>query len=212
MWYRLLCAGKVTAFCGSATKPCGPCFVPQGSTKRLVASASPSGWHVHCRAAGCGCEGTTDHKKLEGAQSTGFCCSLLVYFWRLVSGKQRHIYDQLRAPFKGCGPRPCRTKVSSDTKPRRKKSCSGRRVPSVLPFQGCDRSPVLQVLRAPDRHHGRAGSCPAHPRGSMREPQRALQRPHSSSQTGSIRSLARSAQISRASPARRLLWSAFQSL
>ena len=44
-WTRQRCSGKVAGFFGSATNPCGPCFAPQSATRRLVASASPSGRH-----------------------------------------------------------------------------------------------------------------------------------------------------------------------
>ena len=37
----------MSPFCGSSTKPCGPYFAPQSATKRLVASASPSGHGRH---------------------------------------------------------------------------------------------------------------------------------------------------------------------
>ena len=124
--------------------------------------------------------------------------------------KQRHICDNLRASSCKGGrlSRLRRTKVLSDTKPHRK-------LFSQSPFRAL--GVILSRLRSfpspagpswlQDRHHGHAGSFPAHPCGSMCEPEKALQRPHSSSQTGSIRSLARSVQISslRASPAR-LLW------
>ena len=121
--------------------------------------------------------------------------------------------SQLGASCKGCRPsRLRRTKMSSDTKLRREKSCSDHRMcprrrhllAAIVP-QSC-RSFVHQ-----DLHHRHVGSCPARSRGSMREPQKTLQGPHSSSQTGLISSLAQSVQISRASPAC-LLWSAFQSL
>ena len=68
-WQRqLLRAGVVPAFCGSATKPCGPCqcFAPQSATKRLVTSASSSGRRSEEPRVVVMHEGNTDHKKLNG--------------------------------------------------------------------------------------------------------------------------------------------------
>ena len=69
-WYLQLCARVVDGFCGSATKVCGSCFVPQSATKRLVASAWPSGRH-------------TEKPRVVVARTTakGQGCSLLMYFW-----------------------------------------------------------------------------------------------------------------------------------
>ena len=100
--------------------------------------------------------------------STGFLGSLLVYFLvtcfseyhaTSVSSDHRHV----KAPghHGGAVPRchstPCHTERSLN--------CSGHCVPSASSFQGCDLSPVLQVLHAP-----RSAPQPVHPCGYMRWP------------------------------------------
>ena len=91
-------------------------------------------------------------------RETGVFSPWSVYFWCLVSSKQSHICNRLRAlsMCRGAGQsRRRRTMVSSDTQPRRN-YCHrdrGRGMPWPSSFQGCDCSTVVQVLRLQNRHH-----------------------------------------------------------
>ena len=74
----------------------------------------------------------------------------LVYFWCLVSSKQSHICNWLRAlsMCRGAGQSQWHhATVSSDTQPRRNYCHHGRGMPWLSSFQGCDCSTVLQVLQ-----------------------------------------------------------------
>ena len=77
MWTQQRCPVNLAGFFGSATKPCGPCFMPQSTTKRLVASALSSGRHSE-EPRVVVTKGNTDPTKFDRAQSTGFVGLFLV--------------------------------------------------------------------------------------------------------------------------------------
>ena len=157
-------------FFGSATKPCGPCIAPQSG---LVASALSCCWHseepqvVVTRATR-----TTKNSTGHRAQSTGFCWFIFGDLFRRnnvtsATTSERHRAKGVSHPGRAvprCRPTP---------KPRRNYSHSGHRVPSASSFQGCDRSPVLQILRAPWKFE--RNTCPVAP-DSLYRLWKALQR------------------------------------
>ena len=138
-------------FCGSATEPCGSCFAPQSAPTRRVASALSSGRHSE-EPRVVVTKGGTDRTKFDGAQPTVLGCVFLVTICDFSAKQGRNL--EFRAPCReGCWPsRRRRTAVPSDTQSCRKKSCSGRSVPSLSSFQGCERPLVLQALQNHDRH------------------------------------------------------------
>ena len=125
-----------------------------------------------------------------------------VFFGDLFQVSSGHICYQAHwnTSCKGCRPSQLHgTKASSDTKPRRMKSCIGRHMPSALSFPACDCSPVLQVWR--QTCPGPAGSkistidvrAPALKAlpGDVCEPEHAPQRPHCVFYSGSLAPLPR---------------------
>ena len=90
-----------------------------------------------------------------------------------------------------------RTTVSSDTQPRRNYFHRGRGVPWPSSFQGCERPLVLQVLRIQHRH-----TIDAQASALRACPERTPQRHRCRFYSGALAALARSVQISRASPPR----------
>ena len=65
MWTWYHCSGNLASFFGSATKPCGPCFMSQSTTKWLVASALSSGQHSE-EPRVVVTKGNTDRTKFDG--------------------------------------------------------------------------------------------------------------------------------------------------
>ena len=166
----------MTGFYGSATKPCGPCFASQSTTKRLVASALSSGRHSE-EPRVVVTKGNTDRTKFDGAQVDGICWFIFGDLFRrngvTFATSSEHRQRVLGNPG-GAVPRCCLTPNQQESTFVSAPSSDTVRQLDAASNTGCP-SPRDVVVR----RHESTGSCSTDLPGDMREPERTVQRLHS---------------------------------